>query len=1243
MAIDKPQGSKVAKWADRDQVRGTKLDTATYIGVVKNNVDSTRSGRLQVWIPDFGGSQTDNTNENNPVFWRTVSYASPFFGTTYIPEANESNTFNNTNQTYGMWFVPPDIGNQVLCTFVNGDPERGYWFACINPTLSHYMVPAMAASAKINRVAEANPGIAKSLLPEGNIPAQSLPVTEFNENAPDAINDTFINNEKPIHEFQANVLFKQGLDRDKIRGAISSSSQRETPSKVFGISTPGRPFGNDPADDPDFLRKLTSGEITEEDYAVSVRKGGHTFVMDDGDMLGNDQLVRLRTAGGHQLLMNDTEKVLYLANSSGSVWMEFADSGHVHLYSAGGYNVHTEGDFNVHAGGSINLDADGSVNLNASADISATANRVNLSGTTSTVLFGGRVSIGADSTLNMGASLITATASGVITLDGSLVDINPGTGGGSSSITGFQLQKNAHSDTGFDDVTSLWAERPGVARSITSVMPQHEPWTRQGTVQVLGDAPVKTVDDPVCPPKFGASNTDYTLPSPNSNTLDRGQFRGQPTPWTSDTAFLDKVKNICGALSVNYMDMLAVMNLESARTFDPWIRNSLGYTGLIQFGTAAAKTLGTSTDALRQLNRIDQCDWVLRYFQYWKQVKGVGNLRLVDMYLTVLWPAGVGRPDDYVIFPRGSAQYRANSGFDTQTVGYITVGMVADSISSHLLEVKQALANAGFTTPLQQAPAEVSDGAGNTLKTSTTSNTTADAVDVGITNSVGVSISNTCPGEYMSREDVYNPPGDIGQTPTLEQGHAKAMMAELGYFESQWNYELQNGRYVGKYQVDSEYLSTRGYVKPDAVQQYGITSAIDNMSSWTGKSGVSSKESFFAYRSSQDEIQYTEFRENFTSLKAKNGILETDDLCTAAGMLFVAHQFRSVDKAIEWRNKGGLTDDRGTDGAVYFNHGRYAIDVLYTQGAETGTAGTGGPNTTGIDPDDVFIFQPSGTGTRAKFDQTSAEFKSQVLPAAQEYKQKTSSKITISSAYRSQEEQTLLYQRWIAAGGNMATRPTAGGITTPARTVTSHAGYAIDSPQSQVWNSTVDFSKYGLLWGGSFRTPDRVHVQSKNKPQASEPTASPQLSGQGGVVMLGDSIASGVGSALKKYQPTVTITASASYTAQQIIDIHLSSAKGATVAVISAGSNDILATVESTQTTASQQALIARLQTIRNALEAQRVIWILPNFTIAKQVVTQVALSYNDRTVSFTAASDNFHPANYATVAQQLNALIGTP
>jgi len=38
-------------------------------------------------------------------------------------------------------------------------------------------------------------------------------------------------------------------------------------------------------------------------------RAGHTFVMDDGTLYGKDQLIRLRTSLGHQILMSDEAHV----------------------------------------------------------------------------------------------------------------------------------------------------------------------------------------------------------------------------------------------------------------------------------------------------------------------------------------------------------------------------------------------------------------------------------------------------------------------------------------------------------------------------------------------------------------------------------------------------------------------------------------------------------------------------------------------------------------------------------------------------------------------------------------------------------------------------------------------------------------------------------------------------------------------------------------------------------------------
>jgi hypothetical protein len=82
----------------------------------------------------------------------------------------------------------------------------------------------------------------------------------------------------------AGVLFQQGLNRDIERGPIRSTSQRETPSTVFGVSTPGVPVYNGGMSPNDILQKIQNNELNPADAQIIGRMGGHTLVMDDGDL-----------------------------------------------------------------------------------------------------------------------------------------------------------------------------------------------------------------------------------------------------------------------------------------------------------------------------------------------------------------------------------------------------------------------------------------------------------------------------------------------------------------------------------------------------------------------------------------------------------------------------------------------------------------------------------------------------------------------------------------------------------------------------------------------------------------------------------------------------------------------------------------------------------------------------------------------------------------------------------------------
>jgi hypothetical protein len=329
---------------------GMPAEMGPYIGVVVNNVDNTRQGRLQVWIEQFGATNTDGTPKlNDPTVWRTVRYCPPFYGSTTQSGNAGAGKYPGNRNSYGMWFTPPDLGTKVLCFFVAGDPSvGGYYIGCIPEDGMNHMIPAIGASSNY----QANNSAQQQLL-NGVLQA---PVTEINDIDPKFIeNPRFFDQKKPVQSVVESILFQQGLDKDPIRGPIRSSSQRESPSNCYGISTPGKPIYQGGYSDKTLRSAIEKGQVKLQDIAVIGRQGGHTFVMDDGDIEGKDTLIRIRTAKGHQITMSDDGDAFYITHANGQTWIELGKQGTVDVYSTNSINLRTEGVLNFHADKGINM------------------------------------------------------------------------------------------------------------------------------------------------------------------------------------------------------------------------------------------------------------------------------------------------------------------------------------------------------------------------------------------------------------------------------------------------------------------------------------------------------------------------------------------------------------------------------------------------------------------------------------------------------------------------------------------------------------------------------------------------------------------------------------------------------------------------------------------------------------------------------------------------------------------------
>ena len=339
-------------------------DAGPFVGVVKFTNDPTFQGRLGVNIPDI-------TKTNDPTVEQVIwcQYLSPFYGAKPLGTVSKSDSIDHrgTQSSYGFWFVPPDVDTEVLVIFAKGEANRrnAFWIGCVQQPETNYQVPGYASSSEVFVAAEQTGTRAAARRSPGdviNYGTDFLPVAEKNRRL---LDDGINSIRYPVQKDLAEQLLNQGLIQDTVRGTTSSSARRETPSRVFGVSTPGALR----ADSRTYNIGVAGSPVSAD------REIGHSFVMDDGDDFGENRQIRLRTGGGHQVLLNDDEGVIYIANKSGLTFLEMDETGRIAIYAQGGIALRTEADFNLHADKNIHFHARESIKFTAEKDINLNAEK----------------------------------------------------------------------------------------------------------------------------------------------------------------------------------------------------------------------------------------------------------------------------------------------------------------------------------------------------------------------------------------------------------------------------------------------------------------------------------------------------------------------------------------------------------------------------------------------------------------------------------------------------------------------------------------------------------------------------------------------------------------------------------------------------------------------------------------------------------------------------------------------------
>jgi hypothetical protein len=147
-----------------------------------------------------------------------------------------------------------------------------------------------------------------------------------------------------------------------------------------------------------------------------------------------------------------------------------------------------------------------------------------------------------------------------------------------------------------------------------------------------------------------------------------------------DPDFQQKLQKVASALGTTPEALLAVIKHESGGK--PYAVNPYsGATGLIQFMPATAQRLGTNVQDLKQMDAVQQLDFVYKYYK----MTGVGDGSVGDLYVATFMPKYLGYPPNTVLGQRGAGGfagqvYDQNKVLDRNQDGQITIADIKSSV-----------------------------------------------------------------------------------------------------------------------------------------------------------------------------------------------------------------------------------------------------------------------------------------------------------------------------------------------------------------------------------------------------------------------------------------------------------------------------------------------------------------------------------------------------------------------------------
>jgi hypothetical protein len=446
-----------AKLLGRGETEATKIT----LGQVVNTNDPDQAGRVQVFCANLGDQ---NIKDIRDVPWAMP--VTPFNGViTHGTRGREDSPVNGAN-AYGF-FAVPKLNSWVVVACLNGDTSTRIWLGCLSPHLFTHTLPH-GAYAYQNQNGLPDGPFASGMRPlepmytnyttaftkageslVGGTPSEPRRNMEWRTRGVDtavtALNPEMLNfygfTQQFVQPDDFNYTFTEENGDQRNIFCTGYDKSREFPNKTSE-------------------RSYNQANYDPQTYTFT-SPGMHSLSMDDRNW---NCRVRLRTTGGHQVIMDDTNERIYISTAQGQTWIEIDEKGTIDIYSMKDLSIRAGGDINmtsdqtirmhakqgihlqtpsecrIHSGADLHMKTDANARLHASADVKIQ------SGGDAHIKSGGRGLWTAGSTLNY-------------------------LSGGNTVVQGAEIHLNGPAPDPADvagDAAAFW----------TSRVPEHEPWAR---------------------------------------------------------------------------------------------------------------------------------------------------------------------------------------------------------------------------------------------------------------------------------------------------------------------------------------------------------------------------------------------------------------------------------------------------------------------------------------------------------------------------------------------------------------------------------------------------------------------------------------------------------------------------------------------------------------------------------------------------------------------------------------------